>query len=555
MRLHLLTPVKSLQKHVSSIQEKQNTDKLCVKLEELSKRIEEQESGYNDVVLRMLETNVYMMLATIQTTDYNLFNQLTIYFKKLVTYTLQEDCLYTVNQVGEIFGCHLHGFTKYPLLVAFQLPYINRLIANIIRICKKYPIILQIWILPDGDSKLATLFQSLPNNTRLPMYQIIKNFLVVDSPLDQTENVVELISLTKVSNCLDNWFLQNKDLVNLLSNKCSNSIFQMKNLDSRFHNVTEFAKYFKMFCLIVENCTPQIAQTYYNFFETQVLNVVLHNEIRHQHQLAFSVLQTIAEITTIKTMERVFDNECFTSWIKIVFEEVENLPNLFISLSNLFSKHEEILVKLMATKIKPSDEPYSIEDLRLKAMKVCKRDTTEISSFMATTLKHQFKDLRMYSINTITPITKVYLQVLLEYFQNTPAMNEALNTLSSILMLKLNFFDNKDTRIVIEFLFDSYFNLRLLLEDYMLYRFDSIELQNHRIYQDCFKQYHKSSDQQQLNEDNTIKNTFKDINYLMLEQNLQLFETFTIQLYVYFKLKHIAHNWATEIPDYSVLLR
>ena len=159
----------------------------------------------------------------------------------------------------------------------------------------------------------------------------------------------------------------------------------------------------------------------------------------------------------------------------------------------------------MATKIKPSDEPYSIEDLRLKAMKVCKRDTTEISSFMATTLKHQFKDLRMYSINTITPITKVYLQVLLEYFQNTPAMNEALNTLSSILMLKLTFFDNKDTRIVIEFLFDSYFNLRLLLEDYMLYRFDSIELQNHRIYQDCFKQYHKSSDQQQLNEDNTIK--------------------------------------------------
>ena len=54
-------------------------------------------------------------------------------------------------------------------------------------------------------------------------------------------------------------------------------------------------------------------------------------------------------------------------------------------------------------------------------------------------------------------------------------MNEALNTLSSILMLKLNFFDNKDTRIVIEFLFDSYFNLRLLLEDYMLYRFDSID--------------------------------------------------------------------------------
>ena len=103
MRFHLLTPVKSLQKHVSSIQEKQNTDKLCLKLEELSKRIEEQESGYNDVVLRMIETNVYMMLATIQTTDYNLFNQLTIYFKKLITYTLQEDCLYTVNQVGEIF--------------------------------------------------------------------------------------------------------------------------------------------------------------------------------------------------------------------------------------------------------------------------------------------------------------------------------------------------------------------------------------------------------------------------------------------------------------------
>ena len=207
MRFHLLTPVKSL-KHVS-IQEKQNTDKLCLKLEELSKRIEEQESGYNDVVLRMLETNVYMMLATIQTTDYNLFNQLTIYFKKLVTYTLQEDCLYTVNQVGEIFGCHLHGFTKYPLLVAFQLPYINRLIANIIRICKISNYITDL-ILPDGDSKLATLFQSLPNNTRLPMYQIIKNFLVVDSPLDQTENVVELISLTKVSNCLDNWFYRIK---------------------------------------------------------------------------------------------------------------------------------------------------------------------------------------------------------------------------------------------------------------------------------------------------------------------------------------------------------
>ena len=78
-----------------------------------------------------------------------------------------------------------------------------------------------------------------------------------------------------------------------------------------------------------------------------------------------------------------------------------------------------------------------------------------------------------------------------------------LNTLSHFDACLISF-DNKDTRIVIEFLFDSYFNLRLLLEDYMLYRFDSIELQNHRSSR-LLQTYHKSSDQQQLNEDNTIK--------------------------------------------------
>lgn len=553
MRVLILTSVKSLQTHVSSIQEKQNTDKLCLKLEELSKRIEEQGSGYSDVVPRMIEIDVYMMLARIQTTDYNLFNQLTIYFKRLVNYTLQEDCVNYFHQIGETLGYYLHGFTKYPLLVAFQLPYLNRLVANTIKICNKYPVILQFWLLPECNSSFGNLFQSLPNNSRLPLYQIIKNFLIVDSPLDQKENVIELISLTKMSPCLDEWFSQNKDLVYLLSNKCSTIIVQMENLDPRFHNVTEFAKYFKMFCLIVENCTPTIAHLYYKIFETQILNVVLLNKTGH-NQFVFSVLQTIADITTTnKTILRVFDNEYFTNWIRFIFEERENLRNLFILLNALFSKHEDILVKLVTTKSKPEDEAYSIEELRLKAMKICKGGTTAISSFMVTTLKYQFKDMEMYSISTSAPIIKGYLHVLPEYFQNTPAMNEALNTISSILMLKLNFLDSKYTQIVIEFLFESYFNLRLLLEDYMLYRFDSIELKNHQIYQDCFKQYHKSSEPQ-LNDDNTINNTLKDINYLMLEQNLQLFETFTIQLYVYCKLKHIAHNWAMEIPDYSVLL-
>ena len=70
-----------------------------------------------------------------------------------------------------------------------------------------------------------------------------------------------------------------------------------------------------MFCLIVENCTPQIeTQTYYNLFETQVLNVVLHNEIRHQHQL-FRSYKLLGD-NNHQNYGKGFDNECFTCGLK-----------------------------------------------------------------------------------------------------------------------------------------------------------------------------------------------------------------------------------------------
>ena len=141
--------------NISPLFEKLKVDTLSNKLDEFLKLL--QNGGYPDrlVIPRMIECNIYYQLAEISPLDYGLFKPLTIYFKKLISYAINEHNIPPIYELAEILGRYLYGFIKYNSLVGYQQVYLNKLVSDILKILNKYPEFLKIWILCENDSKFG----------------------------------------------------------------------------------------------------------------------------------------------------------------------------------------------------------------------------------------------------------------------------------------------------------------------------------------------------------------------------------------------------------------
>ncbi|RCK59152.1 hypothetical protein Cantr_07960 [Candida viswanathii] len=420
------------------------------------------------VIPRMIECNVYYQLAEISPLDYGLFKPLTGYFKKLIFYAINEHNIPPIYELAEILGRYLYGFTKYNSLVGYQQVYLNRLVSDILKILNKYPEFVQIWLLSEHESNFAQFVSKIPQNGRLPLFLIIKNFLVYDEAgeFNQEEHIVELFKLTRRSLSFSDWCQDSCNIMPVIIDTCVPIVNQIS-----FRHNEEFAKYFRIFCSIVESSNPKTGNLYYSLYEQQVINIILVNETCDY--LTFSILEQIIRSPTIDVLEKLFANTYMLAWVKDRLHDQEVLDVLTL----LFRRHDKVLIRMLSNNKKSKFAPYSVTELGTQVMRITERDHTYISTIMAPTVR-DMSEVTMFTFSTRTGISKVYLSLLLNYFQNQPTLNNFLNEFSSVVFLKLCFLNNQHARSIIEFLYNHYFEFLRLLQKHEKYKYDSLESRN-----------------------------------------------------------------------------
>lgn len=519
--------------NISPLFEKLKVDTLSNKLDEFLKLL--QNGGYPDrlVIPRMIECNIYYQLAEISPLDYGLFKPLTIYFKKLISYAINEHNIPPIYELAEILGRYLYGFIKYNSLVGYQQVYLNKLVSDILKILNKYPEFLKIWILCENDSKFAQFVSGLPKNGRLPLYLIIKNFLVYDElgEFNQERNIIELFKLTRRSSSFADWCQESCNIISVIIDTCIPIINQVL-----YRHSDEFSRYFRVFCTIVENCNLKTGDFYYAQFEQQVINIILVNE--SCDYLTISMLECLICLPTIDVVEKLFANTYMLTWIKDRLHDQELLHILTL----LFSNHDRVLIRMMSNSKKCKYAPYSVTNLGTQVMRITNNDTNFITTIMVP-MVGEMKKVTMYTFSIRSGISKVYLTLLLNYFHNLLIFNNFLNEFSNIVFLKLGVLNNEHARMVVDFLYTNYFEFLRMFQKHEKYKYDSTESKNLHINKTYYQRRHDLLQEINglLNEDDN-DDDYSYIDYSNIENNLQLFKVFVSQLYVHSKFKHIVYK-------------
>lgn len=488
----------------------------------------------------MIECNVYYKLAEISPLDYGLFKPLTTYFKKLISYTINEQNIPPIYDLAETLGRYLYGFTNYNSLVGYQQVYLNKLVSDILKILNKYPEFLQIWMLCENDSKFARFLCKIPKSGRLPLFLIIKNFLIYDQmeEFNQERNIIDLFSLTRRSPSFAEWCQESCNIIMVIIETCIPIVNQVL-----YHHNDKFSKNFCIFCSIVESCDFKTGSIYYSQFEQQVVNIILVND--SCDYLTFSILESIICSPTIDVLEKLFANTYMLSWIKDRLHDQELLHVLTL----LFSKHDKVLIRMLSNCKSSKFAPYPITELGTQVMRITENDVNFVTCIM-TPMIRDINQVTMYTLSTRSSISKVYLILILNYFHNHPTFNNFLNEFSCVVFSKLSFYNNEHARAIIEFLYINYFEFLRMLRKHEKYKYDSMESKNLHTNKAYFQRYHELFQEihgavinnDAASTDGAGYSQPDYIDYANLEYNLQLFKKFMSQLYVHSKLKHIVYN-------------
>lgn len=94
----------------------------------------------------MLQHEFIIRLSTVICNDKQLFELTTYFVRTLIAYIKTNDCLAHLSMIATILTNYLNTFTTHNALAPYQLPYVNRLVGEVLKICDTYVEILSIWL-------------------------------------------------------------------------------------------------------------------------------------------------------------------------------------------------------------------------------------------------------------------------------------------------------------------------------------------------------------------------------------------------------------------------
>ncbi|KAI3403817.2 hypothetical protein KGF56_003377 [Candida oxycetoniae] len=541
--------------NASLLERKHYIDDLVLKLRDLAK-IEElagssNQKSKNDYISIMIHHGFYHEIAGLETSDLDLFEQISHFMKLLLEFALKlreagekcQDTEYDVIAIGEILGYHLFTFTQpyqhQYQIIGYKLTYLHRFITETLKFCQDFPLqIFQIWLPIDqlNTSLLASNFTNYVNqlasyDDKLPIFNILKSMLLYNHQYQEEccSNWVKLNHLTKKSPELEEYLMNRTDLIEHFLKLYYANLFQSNN-----NSDPENQKILTRLLLpTMEFCSTDIRHVYYNEIFIKRFEYAMSNYRIDVDKLVNSILTAFQEIDTPEILQQFITNEAMLKYMICKFEKRQlHLNQLLNHLTFIMEKRDPALIELLGIQDHSTNQTLqAMSNVATQTMNIVENNTNIVSSRYKQIIMQHSSAIKANRFDAKLPFSNSFLKLLLQFFHHSPELNESLVHFMSQFVMKFNVLDNPPFMIIITYLYASFDTYQEQWRKFENYRFDSIELkklQNIPVIipgDELLKRYDVPS--------------MKYLNYQTLPRNLQLFKSIIIDLYVCCKLRII----------------
>ncbi|RLV90912.1 hypothetical protein JA1_004217 [Spathaspora sp. JA1] len=507
--------------------------------------------NYESLLPQLIETNFYSSLARLQVSEMNnqLFNHQTVLFKKLISSILTDNSRFSQypNKISEILGVYLLNFVNHNNLLEYQIIYLNRLVLNILKICSKNPSIFHYWL--DINSSNSN-FTSYSTSKQLPLFSIIYNFLKYDKEYDQSGNLIKLMKLTHESPILNSWFYNHETLQEFFEGQFislyNKALQSPQRCDPQIKD--SLTGYLDMFNKIIEASSSQLSNLYIQCFEENFLNSILDGILNSTLvSFMFIVLTTFSNNKSCSILlDRILSSKNFTRFLERIIEIEYEVTTLLAILHELFLSHEFTILKTISgdqgfqAHNYPNVSHDSIRNIEMKTIAVLQDSINDIDMAMVNFVNYNMHSSSLYWFNSNMVFPKFYLSLFLDYFRNYPKLNVVLNEFSSTIFLKVNVLGNQKFKTIVDYLYVSYTKYLELVKQHEKYKYDTFEINKLRLNKYFTPRVNLLN---QLEFEN-YQASEELIDFVNLQENLQLFKKFLIDLYINTKFKYIEYDHA-----------
>lgn len=421
----------------------------------------------------MLQHEFIIRLSTVICNDKQLFELTTYFVRTLIAYIKTNDCLAHLSMIATILTNYLNTFTTHNALAPYQLPYVNRLVGEVLKICDTYVEILSIWLKEIIAKPTTDQGRHHHPVSLLPLQQIIENFLMNDFDTFKTANWEDFIKLSQKSAELTAYLCSQRtgvfdDMMNL---------YFFPSEEYLLLHVSVLEPVLSAVIKVMEDSSQKLGTHYFGKF-INMLKKHLSLSVYNDDSIIF-ILQLLLNLGAVRTLGRLVDDFSFQLYLNDKFQDHRILEKVLYVLSDVLHRYDQCFLKLLSTKDDTQlSSPHStfLDQIRIKVMRIHGSNAQPVSHRFITLLIDNSASLENYNLDTQSALVSQVFQLLLQYFQNKPSLDAALNQLSLMIFLKFNMLNSATFLEVIHYLIACYEVYHLHLKLFELYQYDTVEL-------------------------------------------------------------------------------
>ncbi|KAI5950748.1 hypothetical protein KGF54_003822 [Candida jiufengensis] len=551
-------------RNASLVEVEQSTNELIKNLKNLQNS-EMYTTKKHSITTQLVSIDFLEKLSTVQCNNKQLFDLIDFFIQNLIEclkrrsienkdenepdqYEENNKLNLLIYSSFEIFNNYLNNFTIYKNLKDYQIPYLNKLITEILKIYYNNIKLFNQWFLENGIN------HKVENTNNL--HYIILNLLYNDFKICGYKNYLEFIKLSNNSNAVCEYLIDKIKLYEYLVELYFKSLFPKKEEEKEPNNDEELLK---TIILTLECSCEKVRNAYFTIYEKKY-DFDKMNECNFWNEFddfILSALKIMDQYHTTKVMDEFFDNDLFFQYSTKKFQlyskgntehykSIKCLKNkgtkfnyfvdekfiLYLDYLIMYLKNQtHSFTFLFGDENQENNEPNEESNklLRTQIMSIENSNTKDIVSNFMHILNNYSGYIESYTFKPKEIISNNYSKMLLQFFQNDPKLNSKLMELSLVIFLKFNLLNSSEFMKIINFLYEAHLTYFEQLKKYQKFEYDEIEINKIKSSK-CEVKSSEILNDYELNE-------VPEIDYDILPLNLSLFPQLLINFYVSTKLK------------------
>ncbi|KAI5966730.1 uncharacterized protein KGF55_000139 [Candida pseudojiufengensis] len=513
-------------------------------------------------IVQMCSIEFLNKISVVQCNNKQLFDLIDFFIQNLIEYLkslLQEDenenenefDLLIINSSFVVFDNYLNNFLIYNDLKNYQIPYLNKIITDILKIYHRKIELFNIWFERNG--------KNLKNNAINNLHFIILNLLYNDFEICGSGNYLEFIKLSNLSDIICNYLIEKLELFEYLVDLYFDSIFISDEVEEEIEvekaSDDEFEeKMLRTIVLALEFCCEKLFQIYCSTFKSRYEDEKLFEKWDKFNKFLLSILRIMDQDQTIQVIQKFFEDETFFNFAtkhfdnynKLVSKHYQNIHNKGYKFKIIVDENFVTFINYLVIYLKNNNNSFTflfgdeemIDDelivdsettLRSQIITIENIETNDLVAKFLYVINNHSIYINSFNFDPEKILSYNYLKILIQFFQNDPNLNSKIIELSTIIFLKFNMVNNIEFINVINFLYESYLTYLNQFKIYQKFEYDEIEKNKIKITPVIVKLSHVLLEFE-LNE-------IPELDYTILPINLKLFPQLFTNFYISVKIK------------------